>query len=291
VGQRKISELPLDSNPTGSEELFVNDGGVSRRVAIKDAVANVPADSISGDKIDGGTLSGLGGAKFNDNSKATFGASGDLEIYHDGSNSYISDVGTGNLKLRGNSLDLLSAGNERYLTAALNGSVKLYNDDNEKLATTSTGVNVTGTVTADGLTVDGNSVVDFSRDGDGTIVRFIRANSVVGSVSVTSAGTTYNTTSDARMKTNVVSIEDGTERLMEMNPVDHNWVADPEGDTVSGFLAQEMKNVVPEAVSGDPDGEEMMSMDYGRITPILVAALQDAHKRIDELEKLIKGDK
>ena len=46
-----------------------------------------------------------------------------------------------------------------------------------------------------------------------------------------------------------------------------------------------MQDIAPEAVTGDPDGEAMMSMDYGRITPILVAALQDAHKKIEALEK------
>jgi hypothetical protein len=45
-----------------------------------------------------------------------------------------------------------------------------------------------------------------------------------------------------------------------------------------------MMDICPEAVTGTPDGEQMMSMDYGRITPILVAALQDAHKKISELE-------
>jgi hypothetical protein len=69
-----------------------------------------------------------------------------------------------------------------------------------------------------------------------------------------------------------------------MNPVTHGWKADPEADTVHGFIAQEMQEIVPEAVSGDPESDEMMSMDYGRITPVLVAALQDAHKKIAELE-------
>jgi hypothetical protein len=55
-----------------------------------------------------------------------------------------------------------------------------------------------------------------------------------------------------------------------------------------GFIAQEMRSVMPEAVSGTPDGEKMMSMDYGRITPILVSALQDAHRKIAELETRIK---
>ena len=72
---------------------------------------------------------------------------------------------------------------------------------------------------------------------------------------------------------------------MAMKPVTHTWIADPEADAVHGFIAQEMQEIVPEAVSGDPDGEEMMSMDYGRITPVLVAALQDAHKKIEALEE------
>ena len=106
-----------------------------------------------------------------------------------------------------------------------------------------------------------------------------------GSITVTSSGTTYNTTSDRRLKTDIQPIADATDKLMAMNPVTHKWIADPEADAVHGFIAQEMQEIVPEAVSGDPDGEEMMSMDYGRITPVLVAALQDAHNKITALEK------
>jgi hypothetical protein len=74
---------------------------------------------------------------------------------------------------------------------------------------------------------------------------------------------------------------------MAMNPVTHTWKADPEAPAVHGFIAQEMQDIVPEAVSGEPEGEEMMSMDYGRITPVLVAALQDAHNKIEALEARI----
>jgi hypothetical protein len=73
-----------------------------------------------------------------------------------------------------------------------------------------------------------------------------------------------------------------------MNPVTHTWKADPDAPSVHGFIAQEMQEVVPEAVSGDADGEAMMSMDYGRITPVIVAALQDALKEIEELKTRIK---
>ena len=108
--------------------------------------------------------------------------------------------------------------------------------------------------------------------------------STVGNISVDTAGTTYTTTSDLRLKKDIETITDGTDKLMAMNPVTHGWKADPEAEAVHGFIAQEMMDIVPEAVSGDPEGEEMMSMDYGRITPVLVAALQDAIKEIQELK-------
>jgi hypothetical protein len=111
------------------------------------------------------------------------------------------------------------------------------------------------------------------------------SNGVVGSITLNASDTTYNTTSDRRLKDNIQPIADGTEKLMAMNPVSHTWIADPEAPAVNGFIAQEMQDIVPEAVSGDPDGEQMMSMDYGRITPVLVAALQDAHKKIEALEE------
>ena len=119
---------------------------------------------------------------------------------------------------------------------------------------------------------------------NGSILDFRKQGAMVGTISVTGAGTTYNTTSDRRLKNNIETITNGTDKLMAMNPVTHGWKADPEADTVHGFIAQEMMDIVPEAVSGDPESDEMMSMDYGRITPVLVAALQDAHKKIAELE-------
>jgi len=72
---------------------------------------------------------------------------------------------------------------------------------------------------------------------------------------------------------------------MAMNPVSYAWKADPDGPRSMGFIAQEIEEVMPEAVSTGDDEDAMMSMDYGRITPILVSALQDAHKKIEQLEQ------
>ena len=100
-----------------------------------------------------------GDVTFQDNGKAIFGAGSDLQIYHDGSNSYISEGGDGELLLRTNGagIRLQKNNGENMLKALTDGAVQLYYDNQDKLATTSTGIDVTGTATMDGLTVDGAS--------------------------------------------------------------------------------------------------------------------------------------
>ena len=125
---------------------------------------------------------------FGDNVKAVFGADSDLQIYHNGSDSFITDNGTGDLKISGEAqIKLGSVGGEFYATFNNNSSVNLYYDNAQKLATTSTGVDVTGTVTADGLTVDTTTlVVDATNDRVGigtaspaTVTEIVDANPVL----------------------------------------------------------------------------------------------------------------
>ena len=136
---------------------------------------------------------------------------------------------------------------------------------------------------------DSNTTIILNRVGtDGAVATLRKNGASVGDIDVDSNGATYNTTSDRRLKDNIKTITDGTDKLMSMNPVTHTWINNPEAPAVMGFIAQEMQEIVPEAVSGDANSDEMMSMDYGRITPVLVAALQDAHRKIEELESRIK---
>jgi len=100
------------------------------------------------------------GLSLGDNDKALFGAGNDLQIYHDGSNSIIYEGGTGDLQLRGNggSTTIMNGGGtETLANFGNNGAVTLYHDNAQKLATTATGIDVTGTATMDGLTVDASS--------------------------------------------------------------------------------------------------------------------------------------
>ena len=127
------------------------------------------------------TGSFTGNVSFGDNDKAIFGAGSDLQIYHDGVNSYIADTATGSLHIKGTSLFLEDAdGNEfiRMSDQGAGGIVYLKNLGATKLATTSTGIDVTGTVTADGLTVGSSTLTESASDLiiDAADDLFLRAN-------------------------------------------------------------------------------------------------------------------
>ena len=130
----KISELSALTTPDGAEELVVNDSGTTKKITIEDLFAG-------------------------DNVKAKFGAGDDLQIYHSGSHSYISDEGTGGLILTTNGAAVYIQKGTAETSAEFNidGAVKLRYDNVPRFATTSTGVDVSGTVTADGLVVKSGS--------------------------------------------------------------------------------------------------------------------------------------
>jgi carbon monoxide dehydrogenase subunit G len=108
-----------------------------------------------------------------DNTKATFGAGNDLQIYHDGSNSYIKDIGTGQLRLATNEFLITNAAvSENMFKIFENGAVELYYDASKKLETTSTGVSVTGNIAVSG-TVDGVDVAALSASVSGFLSNIV----------------------------------------------------------------------------------------------------------------------
>ena len=112
-----------------------------------------------------GAVSSTGNLSFGDNDKAIFGAGSDLQIYHDGSNSRIIEGGTGNLLLDADNLYLRATSGNSYFQGLSGGAANIFYSGSVKLATTSAGIDVTGTVTADGLTVDGSGLIQSSTGG------------------------------------------------------------------------------------------------------------------------------
>ena len=152
-------------------------------------------------------ISVTGNATFADNGKAIFGAGSDLQIYHDGTHSYIKDAGTGNLRILGANIAISNAaGTENHIVCYDNGAVELSYDDVTKLATTSTGVDVTGTLTSDGLTVSGTGVVaELERTDADTILGLKRSGAVQGYLGANTSGDIRFYNNAAATKLNLAS--------------------------------------------------------------------------------------
>ena len=122
-----------------------------------------------------------------------------------------------------------------------------------------------------------------------TAISFSRAGVLIGSVGLASAGVSFNTTSDYRLKTAIKPLSCATDRLKQLKPLRYSFVSHQSGE-LDGFLAHEVAAVVPEAVTGakdavDPHGLPVwQQLDQTRLIPLLVAALQEALTRIETLE-------
>jgi|DEB0MinimDraft_6_1074348.scaffolds.fasta_scaffold86539_1 hypothetical protein len=110
----------------------------------------------------------------------------------------------------------------------------------------------------------------------------------VGTIKTSGSTTSYNTSSDYRLKTNAQPMTGATDRLKALNPVNFQWILD--GTRVDGFLAHEVADVVPEAISGvkdavDEDGNpDYQGIDQSKLVPLLVATIQELEARITTLE-------
>jgi hypothetical protein len=128
-------------------------------VATTGAYADLSGTPAAALPLAGGTLTG--DVNLGDNVKAVFGAGSDLQIYHDGTDSYIAEggSGTGSLKIKANNLLAYNNSDVPYFQGITGGTFRIYHNGSTKLATTATGIDVTGTVVADGLTVDGTGAI------------------------------------------------------------------------------------------------------------------------------------
>lgn len=143
---------------------------------------------------------------------------------------------------------------------------------------------------------NGTVPVGVSRNGDGICIRFGRTStfqgavSQIGSITVNASAVSYNTGSDYRLKEKVAPVLAAADRIMLLNPVSYNWKSDPDGLRVDGFLAHEVQEFVPSAVTGEKDGvdedglPDYQGIDHSKLVPLLTAALQEALTRIEALE-------
>ncbi len=137
-------------------------------------------------------------------------------------------------------------------------------------------------------TDSGHEASIIKRPNSGVLVQFLGSGQV-GSITTNGSTTTYGTSSDYRLKENVVDLNNATERLKQLQPKRFNFISDAD-TTVDGFIAHEVSSVVPEAIHGTKDevdangNPKYQNIDQSKLVPLLVKTIQELEARITTLE-------
>jgi hypothetical protein len=157
--------------------------------------------------------------------------------------------------------------------------------------------------TGDGMnlkhTVNGNNCVNLWQTGTSSanLIAFYKGDTQipVGAINVTTSSTSYNTGSDYRLKENITDMTGALSRVNQLQPKRFNFIADDTDTLVDGFLAHEVSDIVPEAITGtkdevDADGNPVyQGIDQAKLVPLLVKAIQEQQAQIDALQEQINN--
>ena len=115
-------------------------------------------------------------------------------------------------------------------------------------------------------------------------IRLYNGNGLVGSIVTSGSATTYNTSSDERLKDNIVNAPTASEDIDAIQVRSFDWKADGEHQKY-GMVAQELLEVAPDAVTKGDTPDDMMSVDYSKLVPMLIKEIQSLRQRVAQLEE------
>lgn len=291
--------LPLTSGVTGVLPL-ANGGTNGTDAAVEGGICYSDADSMeitAAGTASQWVLSGGTGAPTMSNTTTTGkvidGTADEIQLRLQGYNGGVDQ--TADIFVAENSVgtDLFKVSSGGVITASNAGVFGSSVTMTALFVTTATNTSAWNYTDATVTAADTMNTLSFSGDASatgGAYFRFYDSDSEVGNIIVASGtGVTFTTSSDARLKKNVEPYPNGLADVMAMKPRKFQWIENDDDDR--GFIAQEMQKVFPWAVTGDPSvpvEEHPMGIDYGRITPALVAAIQDLKRENDVLKKRLE---
>ncbi len=220
---------------------------------------------------------------------STIGSDFRLAVY--GSNSLMAfqnaNTGQGN----GDGFIVGSFGNvDAYLYNYENANIIMGTNATERMRITSGGQVLIGTTNG----FNGQNLIVYRSDlaagfytdaGTGKeAVRFWNGTTPVGTITTTGSTTSYNTSSDYRLKQDLKDF-DGLSLVSAIKTYDYEWKSD--NSRSYGVMAHELQKVLPYAVHGEKDGEQMQGVDYSKLVPIMVKAIQEQTQIIKDLEARI----
>lgn len=144
--------------------------------------------------------------------------------------------------------------------------------------------------TASGDVTSGAMAVRVDNELNSLVEFFRGSSSNIGSITASGSSVAYNTSSDYRLKENVVDLHNGVSTIKSLRPVNFTWKQNPAFGSVNGFIAHEVQALVPQAVNGkkdavNPDGSmRIQGIDHSMLVPILTAAIKELVARVEALE-------
>lgn len=225
-------------------------------------------------------------------------------VYDDGTNVGVGTTSLSDKFTVAGDVRVSSGGDVRISSATgtttRGGDAVLYSDANDLYFSCGTTTSARGRITADGQWLHGTTStfdnVSFlntqvlggvSTKIGGTALTsqmsFFNDNGRVGWIGTDGTTTSYNTSSDARLKENIANADDASSLIDAIQVRKFDWKADGSHQRY-GFVAQELIEVAPEAVSAPPEADQMMAVDYSKLVPMLVKELQSVRARLAVLE-------
>jgi hypothetical protein len=268
----------------GSQSMVINGAGVAIGASPPNAQLLVRNDSTDYTRVRVTNTNAAGGSGY------YFGTDADS-----GYAAFIIANNTSNTAYAGaNTLSVVNSRGPLAFFASTAGvleRMRIDTNGNVQLATTGTysGASSRLTVAYTGGGMMHGIALKPGTDGTNAIDFLNAAGSIVGSVSQNATATQFNTTSDRRVKERITDTREGLQKLMELPVRDFAFQKDPSHTIVTGFIAQELDKVFPEAVTTNGDNGETAlkdkdkpwSVDYGRVTPLIVKGVQDLKQESD----------
>jgi hypothetical protein len=202
--------------------------------------------------------------------------------------SFTSNAGTGEIRIG-------ATGTGTYFpTFYSNNTERMRIDSSGNLLVGTTAIGAIGTVNGFRARPDGRSLISSATDGvlevgynggnaTGTVVSFYKGGALGGSITTDGSTTAYNTSSDVRLKHDIVDAPEASSLIDALQVRSFKWNAD-NSEQRYGMVAQELAAVAPEAVSQPEDPDAMMGVDYSKLVPMLVKEIQSLRARVAQLE-------